>query len=55
MFLPSLLVENFDLIWSERLEKDEVLHRYFEEKAEIPAEFRHLKLHSTGFYPEATQ
>ena len=48
------MVDNFDLIRSERLEKDEVLHLYFEEKADIPAEFSHLKLHSKGFYPEAT-
>jgi len=27
---------------------------YFEERADIPSEFQHLKLHSKGFYPEAT-
>ena len=51
--LPSVLVDNFTLVKSEKIEKKEVLHLYFEECADIPSEFRHLKLHSKGFYPEA--
>ena len=52
--LPSVLVDNFTLVKSEKLEKEEVLHLYFEERSDIPEEFKHLKLHSKGFYPQAT-
>lgn len=52
MILPSVLVDHFDLIKSEKT--DEQLHLYFEEKAEQPKEFSSLSLISKGFYNEVT-
>jgi hypothetical protein len=49
-----VLVENFVLVKSDKIEKSEILHLYFEEKSEPPSEFQHLKLYSKGFYPEAS-
>ena len=52
MILPSVLVEHFDLVKSEKIE--EQLHLFFEEKAEQPKEFSSLSLISKGFYNEVT-
>lgn len=49
-----MLVENFDLVKSDKIEKSEILHLYFEEKSEPTSEFQYLKLYSKSFYPEAS-
>lgn len=50
LLLPELLVEHFDIVKYEEVEK--VLHLYFEEKNSIPPEFSTLILQSKGFMPE---
>jgi hypothetical protein len=50
MILPTVLVEHFDLVKSDKI--DEQLHLFFEEKAEQPKEFSSLSLISKGFYNE---
>jgi transposase len=49
-----VLVENFDLVKSDKVEKSEILHLYFEEKSDFPSEFQHFKLYSKGFFPETS-
>ena len=49
-----MLVENFDLVKSDKVEKSEILHLNFEEKSDPPSEFQHLKLYSKGFYSETS-
>jgi DNA-binding cell septation regulator SpoVG len=46
------LVTYFDLTKHEI--KGEELHFYFTELNEVPKEFTNVKLHSKGFFPEAT-
>ncbi|WP_394698888.1 hypothetical protein [uncultured Bacteroides sp.] len=50
MFLPSGLLDYFDLINSESLETCFIL--FLEEKNIIPEECKTLPLHSKGFMPE---
>jgi hypothetical protein len=52
LLLPEVLVTYFDLTKHEI--KDEEIHFYFMELNEIPKEFVGSKLHSKGFFPEAT-
>lgn len=52
LLLPEVLVTYFDLIKHEV--KEEELHFYFTELNEVPEEFKEVKLHSKGFFPEAT-
>jgi hypothetical protein len=49
-----VLVENFDLVKSDKVEKSEILHLYFEDKSDPPSEFQHFKLYSKGFFPETS-
>ncbi len=50
LILPSVLIDHFDMIKSSR--EGDILHLYFEEKAEQPNEFSSLSLVSKGFYNE---
>jgi hypothetical protein len=52
LLLPEVLVTYFDLTKYEI--KGEELHFYFTELNEIPKEFVGSKLHSKGFFPQAT-
>lgn len=52
LILPSVLIDHFDMTKSSK--EGEVLHLYFEEKAEQPKEFSKLPLVSKGFYNEIT-
>ena len=50
--LPDFLVEHFEVVSSTNTQ--EILHLYFEENAEAPAEFNDLQLVSKGFQDEIT-
>lgn len=50
--LPEVLVLYFELTKHEI--KEEEIHFYFTELNEVPEEFKYIKLHSKGFFPEAT-
>ena len=50
--LPEVLVTYFDL--TKHKVKEEEIHFYFTELNEVPEEFNDIKLHSKGFFPEAT-
>lgn len=52
LLLPEVLVTYFDLTTHEV--KGEEIHFYFTELNIIPDEFKGVKLHSKGFFPEAT-
>lgn len=52
LVLPELLVTHFDL--ASNITKDKVLHLYFEEKIDIPAEFSSRIVISHGFHKELT-
>ena len=52
LLLPEVLVTYFDLTKHEV--KEEEVHFYFTESNLIPEEFVGIKLHSKGFFPEAT-
>jgi len=52
ILLPEVLVNYFDL--TRHLIKGEEIHFYFTELNEVPEEYKHVKLHSKGFFPEAT-
>ena len=52
LLLPEVLVTYFDLTKHE--DKEEEVHFYFTESNLIPEEFEGIKLHSKGFFPEAT-
>lgn len=52
LLLPEVLVSHFDLTKHEI--KGEEIHFYFTEVNNIPEEFAKVKLHSKGFFPEAT-
>lgn len=52
LLLPEVLVKYFNLIKHEI--KEEEIHFYFTELNEVPEEFKNVKLHSKGFFPEAT-
>jgi hypothetical protein len=52
LLLPEVLVTYFDLTKHE-IKGDEI-HFYFTELNDIPEEFKVFKLHSKGFFPEAT-
>ena len=52
LLLPEVLVTYFDLTKHEV--KGEEIHFYFSELNTIPEEFKGIKLHSKGFFPEAT-
>jgi hypothetical protein len=52
LLLPEVLVTYFELIKHEV--KEEEIHFYFTELHSIPEEFKAVKLHSKGFFPEAT-
>ena len=52
LLLPEVLVTYFDL--TEHEVKDEEIHFYFTELNDIPKELTGVKLHSKGFFPEAT-
>jgi hypothetical protein len=52
LLLPEVLVTYFDLTKHEI--KDQEIHFYFTELNETPKEFVGSKLHSKGFFPEAT-
>ena len=52
LLLPEVLVNYFDLLKHEV--KEEEIHFYFTELNEVPKEFKGVKLHSKGFFPEAT-
>lgn len=52
LLLPEMLVKYFDLLKHEI--KDGEIHFYFTELIDIPDQFKDDKLHSKGFFPEAT-
>jgi hypothetical protein len=52
LLLPEILVSHFDLTKHEI--KGEEIHFYFTELNTIPKEFAKVKLHSKGFFAEAT-
>jgi hypothetical protein len=52
LLLPEILVSYFDLTKHEV--KEQEIHFYFTELNKIPEEFDGVKLHSKGFFPEAT-
>ncbi|SIT17231.1 hypothetical protein SAMN05421766_1251 [Zobellia uliginosa] len=52
LLLPEVLVTYFDLTKHEVI--DEEIHFYFTELNDIPRESTGVKLHSKGFFPEAT-
>lgn len=52
LLLPEVLVTYFELTKHEI--KGEEIHFYFTELNEVPQEFKEIKLHSKGFFPEAT-
>ncbi|AUS04225.1 ISAon1 family transposase N-terminal region protein [Pseudotamlana carrageenivorans] len=52
LLLPEILMKYFDLDKHEI--KGEALHFYFTELNTIPEEFNGTKLHSKGFFSEAT-
>ena len=52
LLLPKVLVSHFDLTKHEI--KGEEIHFYFTEPYDTPEEFKDVKLHSKGFFPEAT-
>ena len=52
LLLPEVLVSHFDLTKHEI--KGEQIHFYFTELNAIPDEFGKVKLHSKGFFPQAT-
>lgn len=52
LLLPEVLVTYFDLI--KHKVKNEEIHFYFTELNDIPDGFSGVKLHSKGFFPEAT-
>lgn len=52
LLLPEVLVTYFELTKHEI--KGEEIHFYFTELNMIPDEFKGVKLHSKGFFPEAT-
>ena len=52
LLLPEVLVTYFDLTKHEV--KAEEIHFYFTELNSIPDEFKGFKLHSKGFFTEAT-
>lgn len=52
LLLPEVLVKYFDM--TKHVIKGEEIHFYFTELNEIPEEFETIKLHSKGFFPEAT-
>lgn len=52
LLLPEVLVTYFDLTKHEI--KGEEIHFYFTELNEAPEEYKDVKLHSKGFFPEAT-
>ena len=52
LLLPEVLVSHFDLTKHEI--KGEEIHFYFTELNNIQEEFSKVKLHSKGFFPEAT-
>ncbi len=52
LLLPEVLVTYFDLTKHEV--KGQEIHFYFTELNTAPEEFKSVKLHSKGFFPEAT-
>jgi hypothetical protein len=52
LLLPEVLVSYFELI--NHLVKGEDLHFYFTENNSIPENFKGTKVHSKGFFSEAT-
>lgn len=52
LLLPEVLVKYFDM--TKHFIKGEEIHFYFTELNETPEEFKGVKLHSKGFFPEAT-
>jgi hypothetical protein len=52
LLLPEVLVKYFDM--TKHYVKGEEIHFYFTELNEVPEEFKAFKLHSKGFFPEAT-
>jgi hypothetical protein len=50
LLLPDYLVEYFDVLKVEK--KDEELHLFFEEKNQLPLEFKNVKHSSKGFFDE---
>lgn len=52
LLLPEVLVSHFELTKHEV--KGEEIHFYFTELNNTPEEFKRDKLHSKGFFPEAT-
>ncbi len=52
LLLPEVLVSHFDLTKHEI--KGEEIHFYFTELNEVPSVLNNAKLHSKGFFPEAT-
>ncbi len=52
LLLPEVLVKYFDM--TKHYIKGEEIHFYFTELNEVPDEFKDVKLHSKGFFPEAT-
>ncbi len=52
LLLPEVLVSHFDLTNHEI--KNQEIHFYFTELNNVPEGFANVKLHSKGFFPEAT-
>jgi hypothetical protein len=52
LLLPEVLMKYFDLT-NHEIKEDEI-HFYFTELNNTPEAFKDVKLHSKGFFPEAT-
>ena len=52
LLLPEVLITYFDL--TKYKVNQEEIHFYFTELNVVPDEFKEFKLHSKGFFPEAT-
>lgn len=50
LFLPTGMLDYFDLV--DHVSQDTCFILFLEEKAEVPSELSHLRLHSKGFFPE---
>lgn len=52
LILPELLITHFDIVKHQTIEGE--LHLYFEEKKDVPKEFKHCVVNAHGFHKEIT-
>lgn len=52
LLLPEVLIKYFDM--NKHFIKGDEIHFYFTELNEAPEDYKDAKLHSKGFFPEAT-